>query len=383
MAGSPLSKVCETPPYLAGWQFTRATNAVVTLRGPSGAQRVFTDLIAGYGAVNFGHCNPAINPFGRLEADIMPGVYAPEAELFANWLCRQLDLPHHKVLFQIGGSFAVSAALALAQHVRSGRILSVAGAFHGLGLDSLSLALGQEEGRLFNTRLLRHVGIEVDVIAPGQQPSKWSDYSSFIYEPIQGSAGHVPLRLEWLADMERAARRFGVTVIADEILCGYFRHGWFSPARSNGLAPDIHLYSKSMTNGLYPYSAVVYSAEIEAALDDEICGEHTFQTSALGCRAAMAVADYLDRFDAAAAVARLDQCFAAALSDLGPGHRTTCTLTLHSSLDAATVAQRCFDRGVLVTISGENDRYICLVPPLTVEPERLADAINIVKHCLR
>ena len=313
---------------MSGWQFVGADNSVVTLRDRSGTERGFTDLVAGYGAVNFGHCNPAIDPFRRSQSDLMPGVYPPEAELFGQWLCQRLGLPRHKVLFQIGGSFAVSAALALAQHLRPGRILSVEGAFHGLGLDSLSLAPGQEEGTLFDTALLRGVSKEVDVIAAGERPASWSDYSCFIYEPVQGSAGHILLPMDWLAEMEHAARCSGVTVIADEILCGYFRHGWFSPARSHGLSPDILLYSKSMTNGLYPYSAVVYSEEIEDALDDDIFGEHTFQASALGCRAAMAVASYLGQFDDAAAVARLDRLFHAGLETLGPGHRTACTLTL-------------------------------------------------------
>lgn len=379
---SRLSKIREIPDHVAGWQFMRAANAVVTLRDQGGAERDFIDLMAGYGAINFGHCNTSIDPFCNVACDLVPGIYPPEAEAFGEWLCRRLDLPSHKVLFQIGGSFAVSAALAMAQHVRPGRILSVEGAFHGLGLDALSLAPGQEHGTLFGTALLHGISEQVDVIGRGERPSDWSAYSCFIYEPIQGSAGHIRLPIDWLADMEQAAKRAGVTVIADEILCGYFRHGWFSPARSNGLSPDILLYSKSMTNGLYPSSAVVYSGAIEDALSDDIFGEHTFQASALGCRAAMAVAKYLDAFDVVGAVVRLDRVFDAGLATLGLGHRTACTLTLQPSVAPEIVAQRCFRDGVLITITGADDQYICLVPPLTIEVERLAEAMDIVRRHL-
>jgi acetylornithine/succinyldiaminopimelate/putrescine aminotransferase len=371
------------------WQLVGADNAKITLRHRRGDERSFIDLVAGFGAFNFGHCNPDIDPFRDSQPDMMPGVYPPEGELFASWLCDRLALPDHKVLFQIGGSFAVSSALALAQHVRPGRILSVEGAFHGLGLDSLSLAPGHEAGTLFNTRLLKCVSGEVDVIAPGQRPSRWSEYSCFIYETVQGSAGHIKLPVEWLAEMEHAARRSGVTVIADEILCGYFRHGWFSPARSQGLNPTILLYGKSMTNGLYPYSAVVYSPEVEDAVSDEIFGEHTFQASALGCRAAMRVARYLDRFDHHAAIGRLQRLFASAMEqfvrsgDVVGAHNTACTLSLRPTVPAERVAERCFDEGVLVTVSGKSDEYISLVPPLTIEEEVLFRAMQTAKRCLR
>jgi hypothetical protein len=76
-----------------------AKNATLRLRAPSGHVFSFTDLTSASGAVNFGHLNPAIDPFASLASDIAASFYPPAAASFADWLCGKLGLDAHTVLY--------------------------------------------------------------------------------------------------------------------------------------------------------------------------------------------------------------------------------------------------------------------------------------------
>ena len=136
-----LSDLDESRAFGEHWTCSRALNASLTLSHDDGTTEDFTDLCSSYGAVNFGHCNEDIRLPAHPGADLVAGIYPPEAEKFARWLTNALDVSDFKVLFQVGGSFAVSTALSLASRNRSGKIFAIEGGFHGLGLDALSRRL--------------------------------------------------------------------------------------------------------------------------------------------------------------------------------------------------------------------------------------------------
>jgi acetylornithine/succinyldiaminopimelate/putrescine aminotransferase len=109
-----LSDLDESRALGEHWTCSRALNANLTLSRSDGSTEEFTDLCSSYGAVNFGHCNEDIRLPAQPGCDLVAGIYPPEAERFARWLTNTLDLSDFRVLFQVGGSFAVSTALSLA-----------------------------------------------------------------------------------------------------------------------------------------------------------------------------------------------------------------------------------------------------------------------------
>lgn len=248
-----LSDLDESRAFGESWTCTRALNASLTLRHSDGTTEEFTDLCSSYGAVNFGHCNEDIRLPAHPSVDLVAGIYPPEAERFAEWLTDTLGVSGFKVLFQIGGSFAVSTALALAQRRRPGKILAIEGGFHGLGLDALSATTAQRAFALQETPLRQSLDSFVSVLAPGETNIDWSGISCLIFEPIQSAGGYVQLEPTWLQAICEQAKNADVTIIADEIQCGYYRFRHFSVAREWGLNPDILLFSKTMTNGLFHF----------------------------------------------------------------------------------------------------------------------------------
>ncbi|MFD3695143.1 aminotransferase class III-fold pyridoxal phosphate-dependent enzyme [Streptomyces sp. NPDC058646] len=378
-----ISPLDESSVLGRGLTLQSADNATLLLRDSEGATASYTDLMSAYGAVNFGHLNPLITPHVDLTADIAAGVYPPEAATFAEWLTDRLGLPGHQVLFQVGGSFAVSSALAIAQRVRPGKVLALDGAFHGLGLDTLAATRTHRELALQNSVFTAAVDPLVTHLRPGAEFRDWEDISCFVFEPVQGANGYVPIDPDWLTATVAAARRAGVVVVADEIQAGYYRHGHLSPTRALGIDADIHLFGKSLTNGLYPLSAVVYPKAFDTSAGTALALAHTFQTGVLGFRAAAAVAAWIDQGHLEDLVGEVSEALARCAKRLGeiPAVRdlhTTGPALSFGHPRAKEVVRGCVRRRILPFTGGAVGDRIRVAPPLTIPREQLADSLDVL-----
>jgi len=209
--GIPLVRLREVLPGAKPYQVLAAKNATLRLRGPSGHVFSFTDLTCAHGAVNFGHLNPSIDPFENRASDVVASIYPPVAAAHSQWLLKKLGLDGHGVFYRVGAAAAVATAIELARRARPGKVLTIEGSCHGqeAGLDSLGFESCFGEGALR--------------LAPGDDFSAWEEVSCLLYEPIQTACGFVPLPLPWLRGLSQTAQAAGVTVIADETQCGFYR----------------------------------------------------------------------------------------------------------------------------------------------------------------
>lgn len=388
-AAGNLSRLDERYGLTDGLTLVSADNATLILEDQEGRQREYVDFVSAYGAVNFGHRNPEIDRCLALGSDIVGMCYPAQAGTFAAWLCERLDRPASgRVLFQVGGSFGVSTAIALAQHARPGRIAPIRGGFHGLGVDTLAITSVHRSLALQETPLTRQLDAHVATIEPGELPRSWDGISCLIYEPIQGANGYVPLDIEWLRELERDARAAGVVSIADEVQCGFFRHGVLSPSHTAGLRPDIVVYSKSITNGLYPLSAVVYDSRLEPSKQQAFLA-HTFQTGSLGFQAASAVASYVDSApltELAAGIQRTFDKLAEQLRAEGSAEDVYVTgpsLSFRPTrITARDLVRRALARGLFTFVGGGGFDRVRIAPPLTVPADQLAYGTQILADVL-
>ena len=384
---SPLSPLCEMYSYSRPYEVLAALNATLRLRAPDGKIYSFTDLMCAYGAVNFGHMNPSIEPYNSLTSDLVACFYPPTATTYASWLLNKLKLNSHSVLYQVGGSFAVSSAIAMAQRIRPGKVLTIDGGFHGLGVDTLAASSRGRDASLQQSPLVKEIDTRFLRIPAGSDFSNWNQVSCLLYEPIQGANGYVPLPPAWLRSLSRSAQSAGVTVIADEIQCGFYRFGFLSTAQQENLNPDIYLFSKSMTNGIYPTSVVIYPQDFHRVLpagDDY--WNHTFQTASLGLDAAVAVAAYIDRTNIAGMIAVVHAALARSVERLAGNpalsafHLAGPTLSLAvRDGRASEVIRKCEQRGVLIFGGGGGQR-IRIAPPITIPEEQLTAALEIIEE---
>jgi adenosylmethionine-8-amino-7-oxononanoate aminotransferase len=86
--------------------------------------------------------------------------------------------------------------------------------------------------------------------------------SCVILEPVMGTGGCVIPPPGYLAKVRDLCDRYGVLLIADEVVCGFGRTGrWFGVEHS-GVIPDLMVVAKGLTSGYAPMAAAIASREI-------------------------------------------------------------------------------------------------------------------------
>ncbi|HTN97623.1 MAG TPA: aspartate aminotransferase family protein [Nordella sp.] len=86
--------------------------------------------------------------------------------------------------------------------------------------------------------------------------------AAFIGEPIQGAAGVlIPPKTYW-PEVQKICRKYGILLIADEVICGFGRTGNWWGFESLGFEPDIVAMAKGLSSGYLPIGAVAFSDRI-------------------------------------------------------------------------------------------------------------------------
>ena len=86
--------------------------------------------------------------------------------------------------------------------------------------------------------------------------------AAFIGEPIQGAAGVlIPPSTYW-PEVQRICRKYGIILIADEVICGFGRTGNWWGFQSFGFEPDIVAMAKGLSSGYQSIGAVAFADKI-------------------------------------------------------------------------------------------------------------------------
>ena len=99
--------------------------------------------------------------------------------------------------------------------------------------------------------------IEARILAVGPE-----NVAAFIGEPVQGAGGVIiPPPGYWPA-VEAICRKYGILLVADEVICGFGRLGEWFGLQHYGIRPDIVSMAKGLSSGYLPISATGVSREI-------------------------------------------------------------------------------------------------------------------------
>ena len=98
--------------------------------------------------------------------------------------------------------------------------------------------------------------------------------------------------------MREVCTRYGVLMIADEVMCGAGRCGTWRALEFDGVEPDIMPIAKGLGGGYVPLGATVYHRAVADVLYDVDGGPmtgHTFTGHTLACAAGVAVQKIINR----------------------------------------------------------------------------------------
>lgn len=111
---------------------------------------------------------------------------------------------------------------------------------------------------------------------------------AFIAEPIQGAGGViVPPETYW-PEVQRIVDKYGILLIADEVICGFGRTGnWFG-SQTVEIRPDIMTIAKGLSSGYIPIGGSIVSDGVAAVLrDTEINHGYTYSGHPVACAVAL------------------------------------------------------------------------------------------------
>jgi adenosylmethionine-8-amino-7-oxononanoate aminotransferase len=225
--------------------------------------------------------------------------------------------PSHfsRLMFHCTGTAAIEASqLILRRWFRESgqpqrwRTIALEGGYHGASMLTFSMA-GHEDyvEKNYGPRVpgCHHIPLPAD---PEGEESYASlvrllethgpeSFAAFVFEPVLGSSGTIPLPEPWLKRVLALCREHGIKTVADEVVTGLGRTGrWFA---SEALDVDVLVLGKGVAAGYYPVTASVWREDIfdlfargaGIALDTGC----TMDAHPAGCAAALAVLSAIER----------------------------------------------------------------------------------------
>jgi adenosylmethionine-8-amino-7-oxononanoate aminotransferase len=210
--------------------------------------------------------------------------------------------------------------------------------------------------------------------------------AAFIMEPVLGAGGVIPPHESFMPGVREICDRHGILLVADEVITAFGRTGDWTGSRHWGVQPDLMCTAKAITNGYFPFGAVMVSDKVAEVFEGDTSGKgaigsgYTYSGHPVGAAAAIACLKETERLavkdNAAARGAQLHAGLLALkdrydlIGDVRGGHGLMCALELVADratkvpVDkavAAKVHRATYEAGAMVRVSGPN---IILSPPL-------------------
>jgi taurine---2-oxoglutarate transaminase len=113
--------------------------------------------------------------------------------------------------------------------------------------------------------------------------------ASFILEPVTGTNGVLIPPDGYLEGVRKLCDKYGILMIADEVMSGFGRTGeWFAVNHWN-VVPDLLCMAKGLTSSYLPLGAVGMRHHIAQHFQDKVFyGGLTYNSHPMGCAAALA-----------------------------------------------------------------------------------------------
>ena len=252
----------------------------------------FLDFSSGIAVCSTGHCHPDI--VRAIQDQAANLIHMSGTDFYYEHmpkLAQKLEslMPQGgewKCFFGNSGAEAIEAALKLAKY-KTGRhqVIAFQGAFHGRTMGALSLTSSRPVQRkgfgplvpgvthipypnpyrcplgasseTVGDAVLRY--LEEVVFKTTVDPE---EVAAIVVEAIQGEGGYVVPPTDFLAGLDRIARKHGILIIADEVQCGMGRTGkMFAFEHFHDFHPDIIALAKGIASGM-PLGVMIARSEL-------------------------------------------------------------------------------------------------------------------------
>ncbi len=378
----------QTTPYPLAMEISHANGCYIYDTN----QKAYLDFVAGVSACPLGHNHPLVNKAIQTQLHkylhvMVYGEYIqkPAVEL-TKLLAQHLPKTLEKTYLTNSGTEAIEGALKLARRA-TGRseIISAKHAYHGNTMGALSIMGFEERKQAFrplipdvkyitfnNTAHLEHITIKTACV---------------ILETIQGGAGFIEPKNNYLQQVRKKCNETGTLLILDEIQPGIGRTGKLFGFEHYNCIPDILVTGKGLGGGL-PIGAFTASRLLMDMLTENPKLGHitTFGGHPLIAASALATLKEITESNLIAETLIKEKLFRKLLKhqlvEEIRGKGLMLALILPSAEIANTLVLESQDKGLILFWLLFEPKAVRITPPLTISTEEIKKGCTIICEIL-
>ncbi len=227
--------------------------------------------------------------------------------------------------------------------------------------------------------------------------------AAILIESVTGTNGVIIPPEGYIQGVRRICDKYGILMIADEVMSGFGRTGKWFAIDHWGIVPDMMTMAKGLTSAYAPLGAVAMKPEISAHFDNLIYeGGLTYTSHPVSLAAAVANIKVLRDEKIIEHAAEMGPVLHRMLSDLGEAHpsvgearsiglfsilelvknrqsREPMAPWNHSSPEMKSLRQFCLDNGLFLYTHWHT---VLIIPPLIITEDQLKEGFAILDKAL-
>jgi taurine---2-oxoglutarate transaminase len=227
--------------------------------------------------------------------------------------------------------------------------------------------------------------------------------AAFIIEPITGTNGILIPPEGYLEGVREICDRYGILLIADEVMSGFGRTGAWFAVDHYGVVPDLITCAKGLTSSYLPLGVVGLRPHVAAFFDDHtFAGGLTYNSHPVALAAALATIGVYEQDGLVENAAKMGEAMARHHAELGARHPSVgahrgiglfgCLEIVRnratgepmapfngSSPEMAELLAFLIDHGVYTLVHWNQ---VMTNPPLTITQAQLADGFEVLDRAL-
>lgn len=149
-----------------------------------------------------------------------------------------------------------------------------------------------------------------------------NSFAAIILESVPGTAGIMVPPPGYMAGVREICNKYGIVMIADEVMAGFGRTGKWFAIQHFDVVPDLITFAKGVTSGYVPLGGVAINDAIYSTFADRAYpGGLTYSGHPLACAAAVATLNVMEDEGMVANAARIgSEVLGPGLADLAARH---------------------------------------------------------------
>jgi len=358
----------------------------------------YIDFASGIAVSSLGHCHPDLNKALRDQSQKiwhLSNVLTNEPALrLSKILCKHTFAD--KVFFSNSGAEAVEAAVKTARkhaYLNSSKtkneIVAFSDAFHGRtmmtialnGTERMTAGFGPMPGGITHHRFNETKGLEKSIN---------KKTAAVIIELVQGEAGIIKAKKDFLRQIKSLCKKHKVLIIVDEVQSGAGRTGSLFAYEQFAIKPDILCCAKGIGGG-FPIGAILTTDKIAESMS---FGSHgsTFGGNPLACAVAETVVKTVAKKSLLNGVKKKEQLFVDGLKKINQefgcfeeirsaGLWIGCTLKIQDHFNLVTMMQACYERGLMVLKA--NNNTLRIAPSLIIEDKVILKGLELLRLAIQ